>query len=601
MAWRARHTRTRSGPRRPRTAGTVPAMSRQHNRPRSRPPSRPGRPRRPRDEAPDLLDRVRFALDADHPLPLVTLAAAIVESTAHHDANPFTPEPKRATRREMIQSLTGVDLPETTALLTAIAPLLEGEPGGEEVRRELAHRSHRLPDWLTGLTPARVTRVMSTTHPFHDGENVMAEVLTDGGSVFTVLVYVDHNLGTLVKDALAIPTDLDDVRASLLAHADDPELVMVPLDPAAGRARVEQAIESALRTFPPFESENWPMSRPLVEWVCRLLPPGGVGYSFEEWDEAARADLEQRFRASPHADGLDADHLELIDSLLWFGCDYGICEPLNWSPPRAEIFLLDWVPRKLLLGERQLRKMPGLLRSFVRFGHAEIGLRDDLTAETLAAIDRFEPAYRAALTGDRPHNILDVLAAAGIGTGEEPAYDPTEHLERKVGGRDALDTLDDRALPDEEVRWEHVPEDIHPRFAEVLELCDAFCERWLDAEHRTAVRRLAARVAAADPGVFGGTGRTDTAAAALCWIVGKANRAFDHGWGKHGSLLVKDLMEWFGITASPSTRAARMLRAIDVDDRWFSIYAALGDPALLVSSERRAIIEHRGQREERGW
>src|SRR3990172_4578460 len=31
-------------------------------------------------------------------------------------------------------------------------------------RRELRQRAHRLPGWLTPLTPPRVTRVMATTH-----------------------------------------------------------------------------------------------------------------------------------------------------------------------------------------------------------------------------------------------------------------------------------------------------------------------------------------------------------------------------------------------------------------------------------------------------
>jgi hypothetical protein len=578
-------------------------MSRPKKRPRSRPPRRPGSSRRGRDDTPELIQRIRFALRSDHPLPLLLLAAGLVEATDARNRSPFDPaRPGGTDITELIESFIDVDLPETTAVLTALAPLLEGRPDAASIGRELRQRTHRLPTWLTGLTPPRVTRVMTTTHPFHDGENVFVEVLTGGGHSLTVVAYIDHNLGTLIKDAFVIPTDVDATRAILLDTADDPGIVMSPLDPADARARIEEAADSASHTFPPFESDTWPLCRPVVEWVTRLLPDGGGGYGLTEWEDAARADLERRFLASPPADGLDADQRGLIDPLLWFGCDYGIGEPLNWSPTRVEIFLLDWVPRKLLLDQGELLKIPSLLRAFVAFGHAEIGLRDGLTTETLQAIDHFEPAYRTAITDSRPRGPLALLADAGIiDIDGDFEWDPLEYLDRQIGGRDALDALDERPLPDEAFRWEGIPENVHPTVADVLERCDAFCDRWLDVEHRTSVRRLLAMVAAADPGVFRGPGRVDTAAAALCWIMGKANGVFDQKWGGHGSMLVKDLMGWFGLTGSPSNRAARMLRCVGVDDRWFAIWNALGRTDLLVSHERTAILAHRERIQQRGW
>jgi hypothetical protein len=66
-------------------------------------------------------------------------------------------------------------------------------------------------------------------------------------------------------------------------------------------------------------------------------------------------------------------------------------------------------------------------------------------------------------------------------------------------------------------------------------------------------------------------------------------------------MLVKDLMGWFGLTGSPSNRAARMLRALGVDDRWFAIWNALGRTDLLVSHERTAILAHRERIDQQGW
>jgi len=65
-------------------------------------------------------------------------------------------------------------------------------------------------------------------------------------------------------------------------------------------------------------------------------------------------------------------------------------------------------------------------------------------------------------------------------------------------------------------------------------------------------------------------------------------------------MLVKDLMGWFGLIGSPSNRAARMLRAVGVDDRWFAIWSALGDPDLLVSRRRASILMQRELVEQQG-
>ena len=158
------------------------------------------------------------------------------------DRDPFAPDRSdRSEISELTDSFTRVNLRETTALLTAMEYFLEGTPEGASIRRELRQRTHRLPAWLTSLTPLRVTRVMTTTHPFHDGEDVLVEVLTESCHSFTVAVYIDHNLGTLIKDAFVIPTDVDAVRAILLNKTDDPEIAMTPLDPAEARARIEAA------------------------------------------------------------------------------------------------------------------------------------------------------------------------------------------------------------------------------------------------------------------------------------------------------------------------------------------------------------------------
>ena len=126
---------------------------------------------------------------------------------------------------------------------------------------------------------------------------------------------------------------------------------------------------------------------------------------------------------------------------------------------------------------------------------------------------------------------------------EVPSYPEImlDTLRRAVGGEDALDKLDAVPLPDEPFAWAPIPADIHARVTEVLRLVDRCCDELLDVEYRTACRRYLGRAAAADPEIFRRRSRAETAAAAICWGIGKANDLFN------GVMLVKDLMAHFGI------------------------------------------------------
>ena len=101
--------------------------------------------------------------------------------------------------------------------------------------------------------------------------------------------------------------------------------------------------------FPPLETETWPASRPLTEWLVRLLPEGGTGYVRPKWSEAGKNKLAKRFFGSEFGKPLDDDdHRDLLDQFLWFGTDYGPGDPLRWSPVAVEILLADWIPRKIV-------------------------------------------------------------------------------------------------------------------------------------------------------------------------------------------------------------------------------------------------------------
>ncbi|WP_100497726.1 DUF6398 domain-containing protein [Geodermatophilus chilensis] len=584
-------------------------MSKRHHRrkppkgPRRRPAARRATGRQER-RSPDLIDEVAGALATGQPLDLLALTSAFLTATDPRERRLFglPDEPSLPPREEIVETFFEIPVPETSALLTAIAGLSGDDVLRARVRREVAARAHVLPRWLAELGRARPhDRVVEMAHVLRDGENLVLGVTLPGGPELSVAVYVDHNLGTVAKDGFVVPGALPDLVELLQSEADDPDVTLTELDPADVRARITEAVEHGAMVFPPLESETWPACRPLVEWAVGLLPAGGRGYVRPQWSDTDRQALAERFLASPHADGLDdPDSRDLLDTLLWFGTDYGPGDPLRWSPVAVEILLADWIPRKIVADVAYLAKAPAVLRGLIRFSHAERGIRPGLTEETLAAVDELEPEYQETIRTPRPQGPEALLAAVGALDPEGPwplPGDPRaefaalmrEELGRAVGGGAALDRLDDTPLPDERFRWDGVPDQARERVAEVLELVDRFSDELLGVELRTAARRLLAAVAAADPALVR-RGKAESVASAICWIVVKANDAFsDTG------LAVKDLARWFGVgPTTPAQRAKPILLALGVDPSGFAYgFSPLGSPDYLTAATRAEVIAAR--------
>lgn len=542
-------------------------------------------------------------LDEQHPWRLLGFASSLLEAVDVERRAPFDAvDAERAgpDLGELVESFADVDLRETTALLAAFAELVADEVLARRLRREVAGRAHPLPEWLAGLAPLGIEGAAETVHVLGDGDNVMVAARTGAGDALTAVVYIDHNLGTVAKDAFVVPSALDELRADFVeASGHDPDVRAADLDPVDARARIDEAIGAWAITYPPLESDTWPACRPLVEWIVRHVPDGGSGYERAEWSEEDRAALAARFFASPYAEGHDGEDRELFDTLLWFGCDYGPGDPLRWSPVAVEILLDDWLPRKVVAEVAFLSRAPALLRSFIRFSHAERGIRPALTEETLAAVDACEPEYQRTIRTPRPQGPAALLAAMGVGPAatSEPTDDfdsldtgelLLDSLARDVGGPDVLADLDDAPLPHgEPFDWSVVPEDVGVRVGEVLAHLDRCCEKLLDAEARTVCRRLLADVVAGDAAVFRRRGRTDTAAAAIAWAVAKAN-----DWLQPDRLTAKELLACFGVSASVSQRASALLQAAGIGQ--FSAYGPqLGSPRYLTSTRRRDILDTR--------
>ncbi|WP_157953108.1 hypothetical protein [Nocardioides allogilvus] len=543
----------------------------------------------------DLFQSLRRGLRSGDPLDLLAVVSGLLEVTDPRNRDPFAVKEQRPGLGDLVESFVGTPYAETTAALFVIRALTTDEVMAARISRELETRRHPLPSWLTCLDQARLDPdVWFMTHVLGDGDDYLIGVTLPSGEQLSALVYVDHNLGTVVKDAFVVPEPLEDLAIKMGTLIDDADQSLTRTDPATARAVIEAAISSGAQLYPPLTSDGWPMCRPLVEWMLRMMPAGGAAPDWKEWSAEETTAVAAEFFASRFGAAFDDDERRtLLESVLWFCTGYATGDPWRWSPVTVEMLLADWFPRKVIAEPSYLAKLPDLVRAYIRYCHDRNDIRADLTTETLAAVDQHEPEYAQLIHSDRQQamaGLAEALLATERLGGLSDSEWTLEYIARDVGGLDTLMVLDDLPLPDETLDWQGIPEEIRPAVGAILELCDGCAEELFDVEHRTAMRRFLSRAARNDPKVFARKGSPVRGAAAVAWVITTGNRTAGV-WS--AALTAKDLLAHFGINGSVSDRAGTLMRAAGMSTRHATSSIELGDPGLLVSARRKKLMETR--------
>ena len=560
------------------------------------------------------------------PFALMAMASGIIEATT-----PRPPDDWLGSERELgdgpsiYLAFADSGWPSMAALALAIATMVPDDVLAQRIRGAVDPAVVSSgPPWLASMGSIEITGAWLQTDVLGDGENVVVSWRWRGGGAATAFVYVDHNMGTLVKDAFVIPDEGQRLMAEYSVMQDE-SVTTVPLDPAATRARIVEAIESGERTVPPFETDSWPASRPMVEWVVRHLPEGGVGYERPEWLEADSERLLDDFISSQHGavPGLRPEQVrDLADPLVWFASAYGPGDPLRWSPVSVEIVLADWYPRKVMgLPDDELVRLPDVLAGFVRFAHETTSIPRQLTDETMDAVERWRPAFLDAIQRRDTTPVTNAMRLARIAAGfdadeYDDEYDDDEgwfvddrdswsglsdeeftaralqtvesDLVAMAGGVDAYEALTDDPLGEIEFDWTGVPSAVRQPTADTLLLLDTWATELFDDEVRTIARGVLAGVVAVDPAVFNRSPRTDALAAAiLAYLLNRLTGRMGRKERRQMPWQVftqKELAAATGVSASSlSSRSRTVANVVDRAD--------LDWPTLLHSTQRREMLE----------
>jgi hypothetical protein len=261
---------------------------------------------------------------------------------------------------------------------------------------------------------------------FCDGVSVFVEFAPPDGERHTLGIYIDHNLGGLVKDAfLAGP--LDDVRSTLSSRAHNGVgLALRKLDPAEARARIEAALHMLDHTHDPPVDDDVHALRGLIDGRVRQLPDGfELPEDHEEMPLEERERLLARFLASPEGQYWhgDDDAEDVIETAIWFGADYNHGGPLRWSVVVVEIFMTSWLPRKVTREPAFFERVAEVLPDWVRYAGRVRGVPAEPLSEAVQAIERFRDEMLEAVNDPDAWGPAKTFAVAAQAAG----IDLTDH------------------------------------------------------------------------------------------------------------------------------------------------------------------------------
>jgi hypothetical protein len=317
-------------------------------------------------------------------------------------------------RRADLEELVGEGLiayaaaqgsPAALALLSGIACL--GTPRqaarAEEAALELMERGVARPGWAEHVGAVEAAECYLNSDVYGDRDEVVCVFSYAGRDQHALVAVVDYNAGGMVRDGW-VTSQVD----KLLAYCRDAagELgAAARLDAPQARRLLESALAVTESAADPPVSGSFPSYHAFIRARVRTLPPflarGATSQSAVPvgvpatassrrmaWRKDRRATLIAEFLASDEAEDLSDREAasRCADHIVEYGCDHDFGRPLRMSPAKAETFLLDWLPRKVMLSPAEQHAMPHVLLAWVRWAGSRSGLDIAAISKSLDAV-----------------------------------------------------------------------------------------------------------------------------------------------------------------------------------------------------------------------
>jgi hypothetical protein len=335
-------------------------------------------------------------------------------------------------RRADIEELVGEGLvayaaeqgsPAALALLSGIACL--GTPRqcalAEQAALKLMGRGVARPAWADHVGAVVAAECYVNSDAYGDRDEVVCVFTYAGQEEHALVVVVDYNAGGLARDGwvtsqvgklLEYCQDASgNLAGSRAGRADGGPAVASParstfvqVEAPQARRLLAAALAATESASDPAVSASFPSYHAFIRARVRTLPPtlrrGAVPLvpaqaapvtaltRRQVWRKDRRAMLVAEFLASDEAEDLSDREAasRCADHIVDYGCERDFGRPLRMSPAKTEAFLLDWLPRKVMLSPAEQDAMPHVLLAWVRWATARSGLSPDGVSATLDAV-----------------------------------------------------------------------------------------------------------------------------------------------------------------------------------------------------------------------
>lgn len=283
------------------------------------------------------------------------------------------------------------------------------------------------PRWAERVGAVKPAGCYVSRDVYGDQDTVVCTFAYNGEDKHALVVVVDYNMGGMARDAW-VSSQVDKLLEQAEAEAaGNPLLRFEEIEPQQARALLEFAMKAADaahgRKGPRLVSEGYSAYHAFARARIKALPPGRTrpapAHAEAPYSRDRRATLAAEFLASDAAENLSdlSAASRCADHIIDYGCDRDLGRPLRVSPAKCETFLLDWLPRKVLLTPAEQDAMPHVLSAWVRFAAPRIGLPEQGVRATLDAVweatSRFTEAYRDPTTFGLDRALVERLLPDG--------------------------------------------------------------------------------------------------------------------------------------------------------------------------------------------
>ncbi|GAA3127614.1 hypothetical protein GCM10017600_54630 [Streptosporangium carneum] len=323
--------------------------------------------------------------------------------------------------------------PAALTLLIALAYLGTARQAAKAEGAALAliERDVARPRWADRLGVVKPTGCYVSRDAYGDQDTVVCTFGYRGADSdedrHALVMVVDYNMRGIARDTWVsshVDKLLDQARAEAAAN---PMLRFEEIEPQQARALLESAMKATAeygdrRTSAPV-SDSYSAYHAFARSRIKALPPGRKRpaplHSEAPYSRDRRAMLAAEFLSSDAAEHLSDPSAasRCADHIIDYGCDQDFGRPLRISPTKCQTFLLDWLPRKVMLSPAEQEAVPYVLGAWARFAARRNGLADQGLRATLDGIweatAKFAEAYRDPTTFGLDRDLLERLLPDG--------------------------------------------------------------------------------------------------------------------------------------------------------------------------------------------